>query len=297
MKLSFLILFFLLLSGAGESGETKSPTSADDQKAQAQKQSTTTQDLPQSTGAPIIIINNPAPTIEQNRPEAKSEKWPPTPLEIISIIIAGGAFIIAWRTLNAVQRQAGAAERTLTSIERQVIANETSANAAKAAADIADRTLQTSERAWLSVTFNKSFKPQHGTVNPVVYSVKNTGKSAAFLKVKCLKSIPWPTSVIPERPLAPKPMGEHPTLMVIFPNDVVELEGIIDIDFRGEFFEQMIAGHKIFDVYGYVAYDDIFKIRHITRFCYAFNPGENINQDTGKFEYIRDPRPEYNDAD
>ena len=264
MHLSLVLIIAITLFVShigGKSAETRSPAGVDNQNTQPDKQSSTAQALPQSTGAPLIIINNPAPTVEQNRSETKPDKWPPTLLEIISVIIAGGAFYIAWRTLAAVRRQA----------------------------DIAERTLKTAERAWLSVTFNKPFKPQHGTVNPVIYSVKNTGKTAAFLKVKQLSAMPWPTSVIPERPLDPKPMGACPNLMVIFPDDVVELEGIIDIDFRGEFFNEMIAGRGIFDVYGYIAYDDIFNGRHITRFCYAFDPGKDIYQGTGRFEYIRDP--------
>lgn len=73
MKLSkfslllILVASILVLNGASESADvpkTKLPTSPDDQKAEAQKQSTTTQTLPPSTGAPTIIINNPAPAVE-----------------------------------------------------------------------------------------------------------------------------------------------------------------------------------------------------------------------------------------
>lgn len=285
--LPILIVAIFLLSGASESAELQQKPSKVDQ-SDPKKIETKTQTNSQKppTAAPQSGTNESTSHTQNfnysnyNYPSDSGSGglavWVQALANIAIAFLVGWQIWFFWGTMQATRD---------------------AAIAAKDAADIADQTLKTSERAWLSIRFNKPFKPQHGAVNPVVYSVKNTGKSAAFLKVKKLNAIQWQNSVIPERALDPKPTGEFPTIAVIFPNDELELEGLIDIDFTGDFFNQMIAGHKIFDVYGYVAYDDIFKVRHITRFCYAFNPGENINQDTGKFEFIRDPRAGYSDAD
>lgn len=270
MKFSPLILFFLILSTAGESAEKKSPPSADDQKTRAQKQSNTTHSLPQSTSAPAIIINNPAPAIEQNRPDAKSDKWPPTPLEVITVVIAAGAFIIAWRTLNAVRRQAAAAERTLTSIEKQVIANQTSANAAIVTAETSSRQtaiLEASQRPWIMFQVDDWGLPDRydaslGFGGIIKWSFVNVGQGPAFLTdwVVVPDIFPYP---LPEK--HPKyPDHKQSGTMILPPKGHSgSLPTVVDAG----------AMQKLFDrercqvIYGFVQYHDSTKKPHITRFC------------------------------
>jgi hypothetical protein len=44
-------------------------------------------------------------------------------------------------------------------------------------------------------------------------------------------------------------------------------------------------------LHGHVIYDDIFNIRHSTRFCYIYNPG------FGGFIFPAEAKADYNDAD
>jgi len=152
---------------------------------------------------------------------------------------------------------------------------------------------KTVERAWLAVVFDHPFQPKVGAVNPINYSVKNTGHTVAWLKSPKLKGMPWEFGYIPERQLEPKPMDTLSTVAVIFPGDKFPLEGLVDIDFTQQMINDATTGRFIFDVYGYVVYDDVFGNRHITRFCQAYHP----NGDSGSFTYPRESQPGYNDAD
>jgi hypothetical protein len=194
LKLSFLrilVVAILLLSGASENAEvpkTKLPVGSNEPKTQPGKQSGPAQTFPQPTtaAAPVIIINSPAPAIEQNRAEAKSEKWPPTPLEVISIITAFGAFVIAWRTLNAVRRQATAAEQTLTLIGKQADAAIHQARAAKdgayAAKQSADASIL-SQRAQIFASPTKQYAlrdARNGGQPEAAFLIRNVGMTPAY---------------------------------------------------------------------------------------------------------------------
>lgn len=155
------------------------------------------------------------------------------------------------------------------------------------------RYFKTTERAWLAVVFDHPFQPKVGAVNPINYSIKNTGHTVAWLKSAKLKSMQWEFGHIPERQLEPKPVDALSTIAVVFPGGKFPLEGLVDIDFTQQMINDSATGRFIFDVYGYVAYDDAFGNRHITRFCQVYNP----NGDGGSFTYPREAQPGYNDAD
>jgi hypothetical protein len=281
--LLILISFALLLSTAGESAESK-PSQNDQTDAKQVKENS----QPNSQNP---LSSSPQGSTKESSPYAQNFNYSNYNYSRDS----SGSGLAAWLQALANIAIAFLVGWQIWFFRGTMQATRDAASAAKDATNIADKTLKTSERAWLSVTFDKPFWPQDGRVNPVMYTVKNVGRSAAFLKVKKLSAMPWHTSVIPERTLDPKPMDAFPTIAVIFPGDVMELEGLIDIDFTGEFFTEMESGHKTFDVYGYIAYDDIFKERHITRFCYVFDPRIQIGGHG--FEFLRDPQSEYNDAD
>lgn len=226
-----------------------------------------------------------------------------------SVLVQGALFVVgalytffAYRQWQAIRTQADIASSTLSEVRRQadiavegVVETRKAAEAAKQSADIADKSLRIVERAWLAVVFDQPFQPQARPVTPIYFTVKNTGNTVALLKLKKINAKRWDVSIIPQRQLEPKPTGTLPTIAVIFPGDKLTLEGLVDIPFTQNLIDDTNTGRSIFDVYGYVAYDDVFGIRHVTRFCQVYNPRENDGK--GGFDFPREAQPEYNDAD
>ena len=273
MKLLFLLTVFasvLLVSGRSVSEEVKpkgippSPRVEDKSKPKYQNHATKTN----PSKLAFQVHQSPAePNTDKCQKGTQDwtcafgpDAWPNWAL----VIVGGIATIIALRTLEAIHRQA----------------------------NIAESNLRVVERAWLAVRFDQPFQPKAGAHNPIYYSVKNTGHTIAFLKDRKLNAMPW-NGFIPKREPAPKPTGILPTIAAIFPGGKFPMEGLVDINFTQQMINDAATGRFIFDVRGYVAYDDAFGNRHITRFCQAYDP----NGDSGSFTYPREAQPGYNDAD
>lgn len=293
MKLSFLlilIVFTLVPNGASYStdilrNKASSPMTRNQQSDNPQRISAETQNSVTPTAVLPSAVDSPHTPIKQNRSQYESAYWPPNWSSWALVIIAIVASYIALRSLRTIEQQAKNAADG-------VVETRKAAEAAKQSADVADKSLRVVERAWLAVLFDQPFQPKVGTYNPIYYSVKNTGHTVAFLKDRKLNAFPW-NGFMPKRELAPKPTGILPTIAAIFPGDKFPMEGLVDIDFTQQMINDAATGRFIFDVRGYVAYDDAFDNRHITRFCQAYDP----TGDTGSFTYPREAQPGYNDAD
>lgn len=315
MKLSFLLILIvaaLLLSTASETlkaqqnpSKTEIHESKTDQHPDQGTQKTKNAEKPPApTKPPLALDEIPSQKTQANpRQEQQGtiEKWfNPTTIPNWAIVLVTLIYVcVSIGQFVAIRRQAKFARRTLRAINRQadiavegVVETRKAAEAAKKSANVAEASLTVVERAWLAVLFHQPFQPKAGAHNPIYYFVKNTGHTVAFLKERKLNALPW-KGCIPERELAPKPTGVLPTIAAIFPGDKFPLEGLVDIDFTQQMINDAATGQFIFDVYGYVAYDDTFGIRHITRFCQAYNP----NGDSGSFTYPREAQAGYNDAD
>ncbi|MBI2357842.1 MAG: hypothetical protein HYV04_02830 [Deltaproteobacteria bacterium] len=323
MKLSSLLILIawtLLTSGASTKAASESPLpNSTSQQVRTDKHKSATKNKPTATqkqpeqGAPTSFQTDLLETLhtmadqqkaayEQN--DASQPSW-----NSPSVLVQGALFVVgalytffAYRQWQAIRTQADIASSTLSEVRRQadiavegVVETRKAAEAAKQSADIADKSLRIVERAWLAVVFDQPFQPQARPVTPIYFTVKNTGNTVALLKLKKINAKRWDVSIIPQRQLEPKPTGTLPTIAVIFPGDKLTLEGLVDIPFTQNLIDDTNTGRSIFDVYGYVAYDDVFGIRHVTRFCQVYNPRENDGK--GGFDFPREAQPEYNDAD
>lgn len=249
-----------------------------------------------------------APKVKKDHPENQTERIAPTELE--------KSLIETLRAIASQQRTAEDQNRTdqqpwwkdyglLTvtvvytvfaglqwwTIRRQASITAQSAEAAKQSADVAEKSLSSVERAWLAVVFDQPFQPQVKAVTPICFTVKNTGNTVALLKLQKINAKRWEFSCIPGRQLEPKPMGILPTIAVIFPGDKLTLDGLVDIPFTQDDIDSADSQPLLFDVYGHITYDDVFGIRHITRFCQVYNSR------TDGFDFPREAQPDYNDAD
>lgn len=117
MKLSFAILFFLVLSGAGGSGEppdVKLPPVREKQDEPTNHEAAATNNATKLQATPYaIIINNPAATQEKYATHKEPEPWPPLWTILAALIITGSASGIALWTLIFIKQQAEAANKTL----------------------------------------------------------------------------------------------------------------------------------------------------------------------------------------
>lgn len=271
MKFSFLLILIvsvLLVGGAsGNNPSSVQPIAEKEKSLSKEQKASGNQEQGSTQSVPIQNLDKPSAPIRNQKTEDNKESAKQPVPSITDWIMAGvtAAYavfaLLQWR---AIRRQA----------------------------NIAESNLRVVERAWLAVLFDQRFQPKAGAHNPIYYSVKNTGHTVAFLKDRKLNVLPW-NGFIPKRQLAPKPTGILSTIAAIFPGDKFPLEGLVDIDFTQQMINDAATGRFIFDVYGYVAYDDAFGNRHITRFCQAYNP----NGDSGSFTYPREAQLGYNDAD
>lgn len=292
MKLSyFLILLIstLLLSAASES---QSPNPIPGPAKATEKEKQLRQDKTQITRKDNRPTEKPPPTIDlpttpivgkQDRDTSNNKEYPSSTNWWIAAF-TGVLALAALMQLFVYGRQARYMRDGL-KLTRQA------ADAASKGAGVAESSLKVVQRAWLAVVFDQPFQPQARPVTPIYFTVKNTGNTVAMLKQKKINAKRWEVSVIPDRQLEPKPSGVLSTIAVIFPGDKLMLDGLVDIPFTQTDIDSAITAPLLFDVYGYVAYDDVFGIRHITRFCQAYNSR------TGGFDFPRETQIEYNDAD
>ena len=292
MKLSFLLILLissLLLSTASESQSPNpipGPAKASEKEKKLRKDKTQITDKDdRPTEKPPPTINLPTTPIigKQDRDPSNNKENPSSPNWWIAAF-TGVLALAALVQLFVYGRQARYMRAGL-KLTRQA------ADAATKGAGVAESSLKVVQRAWLAVLFDQPFQPTVAAVTPFSFTVKNTGNTVAMLKQKKINAKRWQVSVIPDRQLEPKPMEALPTIAVIFPGDKLTLDGLVDIPFTQADVDTAVSAPLLFDVYGFVAYDDVFGIRHITRFCQVYN------SHTGGFDFPNEAQPGYNDAD
>jgi hypothetical protein len=217
----------------------------------------------------------------------------------IAIVIVGAlqAVILAW--------QAVALYRTLTAINRQVIANEKSANAAKLNAEA----LVNSMRAWIVVDkispppemLMPQPSPAQLMVMTFVFRFRNCGKTIARVKegrirfhtVETSKGLP----PIPEYGLKSN-LPEIPGGMVIVPDETFQGRAFLEGNMLSEEQIAAIKQHTLsLYVYGFFAYQDFQGNDHELRFCYVYRfPTGLILVDIDKDEFILGGPKPYNES-
>lgn len=285
MKLSFLILFFLALSGTGESTEQNpmllTPSVPSGNAATDDKNKVEKRQGPQTPEASVFdkIVSDFADyekaRHEQNRADEK-RWWPPSSnwaivyATILYVIVAIVAACIALRTLKAIETQANAAVN-------QAAAARDTAEATRINVQITRDQLQAvrdRERAWIMVKPNPIAEdafPNTGSQYPFKFefgwTAKNVGYTAGFLVKLRVKTDILDYPLPDKRPefkesrdfakfIIP-PNGEHGSVS----GKTVEKTDFDDIE----------RGNKCIAFFGFIDYRDIFSAQdsepHHTYFC------------------------------
>lgn len=169
---------------------------------------------------------------------------------------------------------------------------ERAANAAEKSADTAESSLKSAERAWLSVHFPSSIRPVPNVSNEISYEIENSGRTIARVKDIMVLAALWEPNKMPTYPFENAPIAEDaPTMSVVPPNKILHLIARLNTVFNEDQVRKIASAELIWDLHGHVIYDDIFNIRHSTRFCYIYNPG------FGGFIFPAEAKADYNDAD
>lgn len=250
MKLSFVILFFLVLSGPGESQDTKFPGQKNRQERETgnQQKSETGKKAKESNTAanqsPVSLRSHP-PEISQSTSGGEKDRKENNPRNWFDWYVAfGPATWSQWALTVLAAAAAFAAFRTLRTTQQS---------------------LRISERAWVTVKFDMLYK----LGDPfVAFHVINTGKTPGHIKQSRVlyfdpadrkMPIPWvPGSV------APNPMD---TVWSIAPGESLPQRWNVKIDE----IEGIADETKRLTTYGFILYDDIFGKRHRTTFYRIFS--------------------------
>jgi hypothetical protein len=164
-------------------------------------------------------------------------------------------------------------------------------------ANSTESNLRSTERAWLAVHFDQPFQPIPDSISRVFFSIENTSRTLAKVKQVSFGYCLWKDYAVPRHIFTSKPTEDLPTIAVIYPRETMKWEARSPTPVRlsKENIEEMIAGETILDLHGQFWYDDIFDVRHYTRFCLTYHPRGNDGK--GEFIFPTDPPADYNDAD
>ncbi|MBI1996509.1 MAG: hypothetical protein HYS66_08580, partial [Deltaproteobacteria bacterium] len=184
MKLSFLILFFLILSGATEGGEPANPKETEQQGNEAQRQQQDSDKQTAASDKPIIkqIIRSTSdgPTSDGQTHQNEDHPWKPTDLAIA--MFTGCLVGVGIAQAVVYYRQAKYMRRGLR-LTRQA------ANAAKHSASVASQQteiLKAGQRPWIMFQVDDwglpdRHDPSLGFGGVMKWSAINVGHSPAFL--------------------------------------------------------------------------------------------------------------------
>ena len=99
---------------------------------------------------------------------------------------------------------------------------------------------------------------------------------------------------MPQYPLDRKETGDLPTEFIVHAGQSIN-SGLLISPFSQQEMDDILQGKQILAIYGSVLYDDIFSVRHITRFCRIYS---RVHDDgLGYFILPYHARPEYNESD
>jgi len=273
VKLSFLILLFLILNGTSRSAEPANPKEADIQsnKAERQQKESTKDQTPSLQ--PVVIDKLPyspkdrspasAQTPKQEAhagPESNATWW----FNLFIVIFTGCLVGVGVAQVAVYIKQARYTRRGLR-LTRQA------ADAAKAAAETASRQtkiLEDGQRPWIMVQVDEwglpdRFDASLGFGGVIKWSAINVGRSPAFLTELVVVPDIFPYPLPDEHPddQSPKQFAKF----IIPPNGKhsSSLPTIVDAGAMQSIFD----GKRCQVVYGIARYHDSMGNPHLTRFC------------------------------
>ena len=286
-KLSFLLILIasvFVLSGASKSGDANPPqplnqVRSDEHKTPTEHIETNADNQP----------NNPTPfqaqlletlravakqhksAYEQTRPDQKSWNSPSVFINIGLLFIAAVYTFFAWRQWQAIRRQADITSDQIIEARKATEAAQRSADAAKLQIDL----VISHERPWLIVNPDKepdwliSNKDPFG--GPVEWSVKNVGRTPAFLTELAVKVDIMPLPIPEQRPDYPqsKPFAKF----IIPPNGTHSSRTGSGMD--ASELQLLFNGTHCLIFYGRITYRDNLDGVHLTRFCCYWHLQEN----------------------
>lgn len=275
MKLPFLILFFLVLSGASESGEPANPkeTIPQGQKADLDKKEPAQQRTPADFVPPKPPIDKYPP--DKQASEKKNQPWQPTGWFNLWLVIFTGCLVGVGIAQAIIYR------KQTKYMRRGLRLTRIAADAAKAAANTATRQtmiLEDGQRPWIMVQVDDWGSPDiHdaslGFGGVIKWSAINVGHSPAFLTDLVITSDVFAYPLPEKHPedANPKqfakfiipPAGKHSSMNRALPTpiDATAMRGIFE-------------GTHCQVLYGFVRYHDSLEKPHLTRFC-VFQHREN----------------------
>jgi hypothetical protein len=173
-----------------------------------------------------------------------------TYLTVIQAFVGLGGLLLAWRAAKAAQVSADAAIRS---------------------AELSERTLHTTQRAFLAVENLRLQVFQPGKAVVVGYRLRNTGHTRAILKRAHGQVVFGKT--LPESPEYGEPFESQRT--------PIEVGQAHDKSFHtkhiltAEEHAAAMRQEKTFWIYGYFFYEDVFGFSHRSGFCWA-NQGDRL---------------------
>src|SRR3989338_155118 len=287
LKLSFALILIGSTLLLNEGSKAVEPPNQKEAKPQSKKTELDKKE-PTQQRTPADLVP-PKPPTDKYHPdkqasEKKNQPWQPADWFNLWLVIFTGCLVgVGIAQVFVYRRQAKYMRRGLRLTQKAAEAAEKSAN-------IADKSLKTLERAQVLVMFSYQFRPGSPEFS---YEVKNIGRTLAKVKQTDFGCAAGPT--LPDYQIKPKPVGDLPTKFIVYPNIPVSLRNRVDIQLPPEKAGRVERGEEIFEVRGFIIYDDIFDVRHVTRFRQIYHPSENNGH--GGFVFSTDIKPEYNEAD
>jgi hypothetical protein len=175
---------------------------------------------------------------------------------------------------------------TLTAVSYQAAKTREAAEAAKEGAEAALKQANhtvASERAWIIANVNTAPSPVNADVPVKIFpTFKNAGKTPAFLieKSESSQTLDSGTS-LPVDPVYPMPEKWDGNGVPLAPNEVLPIF-LRSIEFDRSPREMFFHG-KVFWIWGYIKYRDVFGNDRETRYCYSY---EMVKASENTFEMI-----------
>ena len=291
----------LFLSGVSESAE---PKEAEPQSKETQLEHNKADGQPKTTNKPSIFDQYPEPpggrTAAQQQTNKKETKpRPPTDygwwFNFWLVIFTGCLVLVGIGQIVVYAIQARYMWHGLGLTGQTVTAANISAKAAQKSADIVDKSLTLLERAWLIVRFDLPFQLVWSERTRVRYAIINTGRSIA--RFKHAEAFVTTQEGFPDLPVINIDRAIYNTTKaVIFPSTPMEQSGETQRILESGTIEGIRNGSIKLIIRGFVVYDDIFDMRHVTKFCQVYSP--TWNDGRGGFVMPPEPKSGYeNDAD
>jgi len=271
VKLSFLILFFLVLSGANESGDIKLTASRE------------------NTGAPEYQAS--PDKIKQPAPKEPKDSTP-FQIEFLGTLLSIGDQIkAASEQYDANQKDWYSPSMLVQGLLVIVGLGYTFFAACQWRAIRSQANIMVaSERAWVGVHFKQLYTLGGDFVDMEIF---NSGKSPGHIKDVRLVGLEVADK---DKPVSYKPKSVPPPGMgivwTIFPGESTTQRW--DVRLEPEEVTQVAAKTKRLPLFGFVWYDDVFGNGHVTNFCREFMEVDQPLK--GRFMIPPDAEPGQNEA-